>query len=409
MNNVLNEGMNMKTFKTAPDFNPKVYEDAISAAIKKVSANLEIFKDKFPASSTLGNVYPFNKHGSSRNANPENKEGVNIGWTTGFWTGILCLVLEHTGEKRYLEAIEIQVNSFIERIKYQIDCDTHDIGFLYSLSCIAAYKLTGNEAAKFAALRAADHLMTRFVETAGILQAWGDMNDPNERGRMIIDCLLNLPLLYWASEVTGDSHYKDAAYSHALKSLEYIVRADGTTYHTFFFDVDTGDPRFGQTKQGRSDDSCWARGQAWGIYGFVLSYLYTKDDRFLEVSKILSNYFLNRSPEDLVVYWDLDFADGSGEPKDSSASAIAVCGLLELAKHLPDDKEKQYYSHAAEKITKSLFENYSTWQNEASNALLLHGVYHKNYNHGVDEANLWGDYFYLEALTRITRNWKLYW
>ncbi|MEH7493859.1 glycoside hydrolase family 88 protein [Neobacillus niacini] len=407
--NVINEGMKMAVFESKPDFDPGIFQRALKDVIKKVNGNLELFTDKFPASSTIGNVYEFNKHGNTRDANPENNEGINIGWTTGFWTGILNLIYEHTGDERYIKAIETQVNSFKDRIEKEIDCNTHDLGFLYSLSCVAAYRLTGNEAAKTAALAAAKHLMSRYVEVAGILQAWGDMNDPSERGRMIIDSLMNLPLLYWASEITGDSLYKNAADNHAQKALKYIVRDDGTTYHTYFFDTYTGDPKNGNTLQGHADDSCWARGQAWGIYGFVLSYLYTNDSRFLEISKVLANYFLNRSPEDLVVYWDLDFTDGSGEPKDSSSSAIAVCGLLELVKHLSEEGEKQYYTNAAMKIMKSLYDRYSTRNDEGSNALLLHGVYFRKYNHGVDEANLWGDYFYLEALTRLIKNWNPYW
>ncbi|HZG87989.1 glycoside hydrolase family 88 protein [Paenibacillus sp.] len=406
---VNNEGMNEERFKRRTDVDRSVFQTAVSDAMAKVRSNLDVFQDKFLTSSTVGNVYSLNVYGDTPTANPDKIPGANVGWTTGFWTGILNLAYELTGEQEYLYVVERQVNSFEDRIERKIDVNTHDIGFLYSLSCVAAYKLTGNETAKAAAIRAADHLMTRYVQAAGIIQAWGNMDDPNERGRMIIDCLMNLPLLYWASEVTGDGGYKDAAYQHALNAYKYIVREDGTTFHTYFFDVFTGEPLKGKTVQGYSDDSCWARGQAWGIYGFALSYVYTKDVRFLEMSKILANYFLNRSPEDLVVYWDLEFTDGSDEPKDSSSSAIAVCGLLELVKHLSDEEEKQYFFNAAMQITKSMYEHYSSRHEETSNALLLHGVYFKMYNHGVDEANLWGDYFYLEALTRITKDWNLYW
>ncbi|MEK5061424.1 glycoside hydrolase family 88 protein [Paenibacillus sp. FSL H7-0326] len=406
---IINEGMRNEVFRSEPDFHPEVYREAFAAAISKVEGNLNGFKGGFPTSSTIGNVYALNVHGDTRDANPQKIQGANVGWTTGFWTGILCLTYEQTRDEQYLKTIEAHIDSFIDRIERKIDCNTHDIGFLYSLSCIAAYKLTGNEAAKSAALSAANHLMSRYVEAAGIIQAWGDMNDPNQRGRMIIDCLMNLPLLYWASEVTGESSFKDAAYAHAQNALKHIVRPDGTTYHTFFFDIDTGEALRGNTLQGHSDESCWARGQAWGIYGFVLTYLYTQDARFLEMGKLLANYFLNRCPDDLVAYWDLDFTDGSGEPRDSSSSSIAVCGLLELVKHLSDEEEQRYYTNAAKKITKSMYDHYSSKKDAASNALLLHGVYFKKYNHGVDEANLWGDYFYLEALTRLTKDWQLYW
>jgi unsaturated chondroitin disaccharide hydrolase len=406
---VTNEGMKMEVFKNKPEFDKNIFQQAIKEAIKKVNANLEVFKDKFPDSATFQNVYPLNTHTANPGDEPISDEGANVGWTTSFWTGSLWLAHELTGDDRYLQTLEAHTQSFKERAEQEIDINTHDLGFLYSISCVAAYKLTGSEDAKSAAITAADLLMRRYVEVAGILQAWGNMEDPNQRGRMIIDCLMNLPLLYWASEVTGDNSYKEAAIRHAQNALKYIVREDGTTYHTYFFDTETGEPKFGKTFQGHSDNSCWARGEAWGIYGFALSYLYTKDDKFLEMSKTVANYFLNRSPEDLVVYWDLDFTDGNGEPRDSSSSAIAVCGLLELIKHLPDGEEKQYYSNAAHKILFSLYENYSSRNAESINALLLHGVYAKPFNYGVDEANMWGDYYYLEALARVTKDWNPYW
>lgn len=398
----------MEAFKTeVPDYT-SIFNEAMKDAFGVVDHNLETFHDLFPESATVNGFYPLNTHLCTPGAAPSEEGGVNMGWTTSFWTGILWLAYERTGEEKYKKAAEAQVDSFIERIEKKIDVDTHDLGFLYSLSCVAAYKLTGNEEAKKAAIAAADYLSTRYVESATIFQAWGDMNNPNEQGRMIIDCLMNLPLLYWTSEVTGDPIYKERAELHAGKAFQYIVRENGTTYHTYFFDVATGEPKFGKTFQGYSDDSCWARGEAWGIYGFALSYHYTGNEKFLKMSMDLADYFLNRSPEDLVAYWDLDFTDGSGEEKDSSASAIAVCGLLELIKYLPEE-EQAYYKTAAYKILKALVDHYAVKDISLSNALMLHGVYSKPGNFGVDEANLWGDYYYLEALTRATADWEMYW
>ncbi len=334
-----------------------------------------------------------------------------MGWTSSFWTGILWLAYEKTKDDKFLEAAKIQVESFNERIAEKKDVDTHDLGFLYSLSSVTDYKLNGDEDSKKAGIAAADHLATRYIDSAGIVQAWGSLSNPEEQGRMIIDCLMNLPLLHWASEVTGDDRYSKIAKSHAEQALKYIVRDDGTTFHTYFFDVETGEAKFGRTAQGASDDSCWARGQAWGIYGFTLSYIYTGEKKYLEIAKTLANYFLNRSPEDFVVYWDLIYTDADGEERDSSSSAITVCGLLELVKHLEDEEEIAYYKTAAYKILESLVENYSAPRNDPnSNALLLEGVYSKPGNFGVNEANLWGDYYYVEALTRaINPDWELYW
>jgi unsaturated chondroitin disaccharide hydrolase len=252
--------------------------------------------------------------------------------------------------------------------------------------------------------------MNRFWEKPGIIQAWGRMDDPDQKGRTIVDSLMNLPLWYWASETTGDPSYYDAGLRHARQLQRYFVRADNTTYHTYYFDTETGEARFGKTAQGAADESCWARGQAWAIYGFPLSYAYSKDATFLDTASRLADYFIDHIPADHVVYWDLAFGDGSGEEKDSSASAIAACGFLELARGLPEGAQKEKYTQAAQRSVEALATHYTSRDLPESNALILHGVYSKPAGHGVDEANLWGDYFYLEALMRLARpDWKMYW
>jgi unsaturated chondroitin disaccharide hydrolase len=174
-------------------------------------------------------------------------------------------------------------------------------------------------------------------------------------------------------------------------------------------DVETGAPRYGNTQQGYADDSCWSRGQAWGIYGFLLSYIYTGDRDMIALSKRLANYFLNRLPEDYVCHWDLALL-GTDALRDSSSAAIAVCGLLELVKHLPvTDPDRARYQQWAEGIMSSLTKHYLAGSDEACNGLLKHSVYHLASNKGVDECSSWGDYFYVEALMRVTQSWKLYW
>ena len=154
----------------------------------------------------------------------------------------------------YREAAESGLSSFKKRVEERIATDTHDLGFLYSLSAVAAYRLTGNDEARSMALKAADLLAERFFPKAGIIQAWGDLSDPKECGRMIMDCLMNLPLLYWASEATGDPRYAEMAVSHARQSAAYLVREDHTSYHTYYMDVETGEPKYGNTHQGYADD-----------------------------------------------------------------------------------------------------------------------------------------------------------
>lgn len=366
---------------------------ALEYVLRKIDENMAEFVTEFPAPASINLIYP--------------RLG-NTDWTSSFWTGMLWLAYEWTGKESYRNAAEHQLDSYETRLAERKYTDTHDLGFLYTLSGVASYKLTANPRGKRLALQAADLLIDRFFEKAGIIQAWGDLNNPEQQGRMIIDCCMNLPLLYWSSLETGQRKYYEIALSHANQAANHLVREDASTYHTFYMDVITGEPRFGKTGQGYSDDSCWSRGQAWGIYGFTLSYLYTGDWKFIELSKKLANYFLNRLPGDKICYWDLYFTDGS-EERDSSAAAIAACGLLELAKYLPlTDDYRLYYENAALQMMKSLMDKYTT-EGLPANGILRHAVYGKPQNKGVDECVIWGDYFYFEALLRLVKDWKLYW
>lgn len=389
-----------------PDFNPR---PAFEAALLKINGNLKPFETLFPDNTSVKNIY------YPRRLNAQEKalglqDGANIGWTTAFWTGQLWLAYEWTGNHEYRRVGEIHLQNFKERIEKKILVDHHDMGFLYTLAAIAPWRLTGNLVARETALLAARTLMRRFHPAPGIFQAWGSMDDAEQRGRTIVDCMMNLPLLYWATETTGDPFFHHSAERHALRTAENFIRPDATTFHTFYFDTETGAAKFGQTHQGYSDDSCWARGQAWAIYGFVLSYRYTRNPLFLQASQRVAEYFLAHLPKDKVAYWDLIFNDGSPEERDSSASAIAACGLLEIARWETDRARAAQYRTAAVEMTQSLYENYSTKDDPVSNALILHGVYGKPNGNGIDEANLWGDYFYLEALMRLANpEWRIYW
>jgi len=369
-------------------------EALLGEVLARIDDNLDVFSRAFPAPSSVGGVYPAIG---------------NVEWTNGFWTGMLWLAYEASGEARYREAAEGQVRSFKRRIDGRVNIDHHDLGFLYSLSCVPAWKLTGDACARDTALEAADHLLGRYLPSAGIIQAWGDLSDPAQAGRMIIDCNLNLPLLYWASGVSGDPEYAKAADTHIEQAARYIVRADGSTFHTYFMDPRSGAPLGGKTHQGHDDSSCWARGQAWGITGFALAHRNKADPALLQLAARLANYFLNRLPDDLICCWDLVFT-GPAHPRDSSAAAIAVCGLLELAGALPaSDPDRAVYQAAAAAIVETLGDGYLLPRGKPGTGVLAHGVYHMPNRVGVDEACIWGDYFFLEALVRLTRAWEPYW
>lgn len=411
---------------------------AVTAALSIIDANLAEFGDRYPDDTTVGDRYPI--------------RAANTGWTTSFWPGMLWLAHDLTGDEKYLAAGLGHVRSFASRVAGKVDIDTHDLGFLYTLSCVTAYRRTGDREARQAALAAADHLMSRVLEPAGIIQAWGDLRDPAQRGRTIIDSLMNTPLLFWAAGETGDERYAVVARRHAEQLRDHILRPDGSTFHTFYWDVNDGSPLRGETEQGHSDDSCWARGQAWGIYGFHLNYQHTGDESFLAAARRCADHF----PVDGVPYWDLSL---TGVERDSSAGAIAACGLLALGRdedagrilgslisdyagHGPDSAPATAFLPATDPAAAftpasdpaaGFLPAAATGTGTASapmagsalrpgaglnpgsvpstaRALLRHGVYDKPKGIGVDEGTLWGDYFYLEALTRATRpGWKHPW
>lgn len=368
---------------------------ALNEALKKIDGNLSTFRTQFPSHAGEHNVYfPM-----------EN----NDGWNEGFWSGILWLAYELTGREAYKETALAQIPTFTTRITEKLGVNHHDMGFLFTPSCVAAYKLTGNEEAKHTAILAANHLVSRYCKKGKFIQAWGNVGEEDSY-RLIIDCMLNIPLLYWASEVTGDKAYDEMAYQHFNTTADNIIRQNGSTYHTFYFDKNTGAPKCGATAQGFSDDSTWSRGQAWGIYGLMLTHMYKKNKKSEELFVPVANYYLNRLPKDYIAYWDLYFTEGD-EPRDSSSAAIAACGLLEAAEVLRDEQQRATYRSAAHHIMNSLIDDYLTKNLPESNGLLLHATYSKPHNSGVDECNIWGDYFYMEALARmLTDNRiKAYW
>ena len=367
---------------------------AMDRVADQVRCNMEYFGTRFPSSATRNQTY-----------------GVidNIEWTDGFWTGLLWLCYEYTGDDAFKNLALKNVDSFLNRVEKRIELDHHDLGFLYSLSCVAGYKLTGSAEGRRAGLLAADKLMERFQEKGGFIQAWGELG-ARDNYRLIIDCLLNIPLLHWAFLETGNPVYRNAAVRHYEAACNNVIRDDASAYHTFYFDPGTGEPLKGVTRQGYSDDSAWARGQAWGIYGIPLNYRYVKDDSAFNLFKGMTNYFLNRLPEDEVCYWDLIFTDGSNQSRDSSAAAIGVCGIHEMLKYLPEvESDKNTYRHAMHCILRSLMERYTAPEIKPGNPVLLHGVYSWHSGKGVDEGNIWGDYYYMEALMRFYKDWNLYW
>lgn len=386
-----------KILLTKNEITAKEIKDALNIAISQVEKNLVEYTDFF-------------KYSNSENGFYEKSE--NIEWTTGFWTGEIWLAYEMTNNDKFKNSAIKHTKSFRERLDAHVDIDHHDMGFLYSLSCVSSYKLTGDKKARETAILASDHLLTRFIENGGYFQAWGEVGAENNT-RLIIDCLLNMPLLFWASEETGDDKYKEKALIHIKTALKNIIRDDNSTYHTYFFNKD-GQPTHGATVQGYKDGSAWARGQAWGVYGTALAYKYVKDPEYIETFEKITDFFIGNLPENLIPYWDFTFKDGSDEPRDSSSSAIAICGMLEMSKYLPKDKA-EYYTKIAKKMLKALVDTCSISDYSKSNGQITLGTYARSSefnpcnNRGLNECNTWGDYYYMEALVRLSKDWNLYW
>lgn len=367
---------------------------ALTDAIHKTRNNIVRFNGKFPHVSE-NDVYQLND---------------NDDWTNGFWSGMLWLSYELTKDDAFRDAAVGTVQSFRERLAAHTVLDHHDIGFLYLPSAKAQWMIEGDESAKQLALAAADVLMRRWRPKLGLIQAWGPEGHEKNGGRIIIDCLMNLPLLFWATKHTGDKRYEEVALLQAEKSRRFLVRGDDSSYHTFYFDQESGEPLRGGTEQGYSDGSTWTRGQSWGIYGFALLYHFTGDKRYQETSLRMAKHFLERLPEDGVVYWDFSAPITEDTKRDSSASAITICGIHELLKGLPHEHPDRHYLEAGIRIQMNgLIDGYATIGKPDAEGLLERGSYSVRGNASPDDYMIWGDYYYMEALARLTAGHKGYW
>lgn len=384
-------------FKKPYEIPREKLEGAIKHALNKLENGLPRWAEHFISESTRDFKY---------------KECENNHWCCGLHTGLHWLAYELSGNQKFYDAAQKHLLTYQERYDNKVRLDDHDVGFVYSPSCVAAYKITGDENIRKLALDAAEYLYSHSYTQKGgfILRQWTRKNE--ERGcRTMMDTLLNAPLLFWAGQETGKQEYIDAAISQNHVTQQYLIREDGSSFHHYQFEPGTYKPVKGVTWQGYSDDSAWARGQAWGVYGFAIAYDYCKDPSLIETHKAVTNYMLSRLPEDLIPYWDLIFTEGSTEPRDSSAGAAAVCGMLEMSKHLPEDApEKQIYKSAAAQMLEAVIDRCAGDNCKDYDGLICHVTHALPQGIGIDECASYGDYFYLEALMRFYNpTWERYW
>lgn len=330
-------------------------------------------------------------------------------WTKGFWPGILWTIYNGNGQvDAPLKDLAIACEEALDKILEEFYMLHHDNGFVWSLSSVAQYKLTGNPLSRRRALTAASHLAARFNLKGQFIRAWNVGPDKKSQveGWAIIDCCMNLPLLYWASEEIKDPRFKHIAMAHADTVLKYFLKKDGSVYHIVCFNPETGQHLGYQSGQGYSQDSAWARGLSWALYGLALSYRYTKELRYLEGAKKVAKFWIQATAEDRVSSWDFKAPD-TMQAKDTSASACAACGLLELSCWV-DEALGQHYLKWAEETLVELFTRYGTWDLQEE-GLLLGGTFHYMLKKGLNCSLIYGDYFFTEGLYRLKGHTQLFW
>ena len=313
-------------------------------------------------------------------------------WTMGFWPGILWYAYEASGDA----ALETAARGYTEALDFiaRQPAYDHDIGFIMFPSFGNGFRLTGDPAYKEAVLATAERLAALFNPAVGTILSW-PREVPNFGGHnTIMDNMLNLETLFWAAENGGDPAWKDIAITHADTTMRYNFRPDGTSYHVAVYDAETGAYQYSCTHQGYADDSMWARGQAWGIYGYTMVYRFTREPRFLEFAQKIADVYLARLPEDKVPYWDFCDPEIPNASKDASAAAVVASALLELSTYT-DGK----YRADAEAMLRSLYENYRA--PEGCDSFLLHSTGHHPAGKEIDYSIVYADYYFIEALLRL--------
>jgi unsaturated chondroitin disaccharide hydrolase len=324
-------------------------------------------------------------------------------WTSSFFTGMALLAWRETEDEYFLNQVLRLSPSYRDKVFIHHMDTHHDLGFLYSLFSVALYKLTGAGEHREVGLRAAELLAQRFNSKGKFIRAWGRMDEiestiENEKVRTdnmaIIDSLMNLPLLFWAANETGDANYKEVAEQHANTCLHCFIRADNSVNNIYRFDSKTGSPL------GDPNNSYWARGAAWAIYGFALAYGYTRIGRYLEASVRLAKKFITQLDEEMVPWNDFHEKPHPARVRDASAGAIVICGFQELARHQAADFEIL-------KAKQALLDRLCTDDYVDSN-LNCPGV-QKRGQAGKNGYTSWGDYYLMEALSRELGHGEVFW
>jgi unsaturated chondroitin disaccharide hydrolase len=314
-------------------------------------------------------------------------------WTGGFWAGLLWLSYEHNQSDEFLQ----HASGFTDRLLPRAhDTHNHDLGFMFFPSAIKGWLLTGKQSYHDAAMAAASALARQYNPRTRSIPGWGFFGGEDWSGSVLVDTLMNMPLLVWAVQQNGDKQLMDVVREHTATTLKHHMREDSSFYHVFKFDPETGEPLHGDTYQGLAPDSAWARGQSWAITGLAILARMTGEKSYLDASERVASYFMSQLPADGVPPWDFK-APGVDQPKDASAGAIASYGFQKLYQVTGDRRHLQ----TASKLLQALASTCGNGSDEGG--LLLHATADLPHGFGIDESTMYGDYYYLKSLMLLRK------
>jgi len=334
-------------------------------------------------------------------------------WVASFWPGQLWLAFSLTGDPRFMNSARMR-RPYFQTVLERPDWHDHDLGFLFSLSCVADWKLTGDERSRAMALRAADFLAARRRQPLRFVMCWNPMRRDTPEfaaqkvGTLNIDSMQAMALLFWAHAETGQASFAEIAHMHLETSAKYLVREDFSSYHAYEFDPRTGAPIKGFTHQGFGDESCWSRGQSWAIHGFAQSYLHSGRTEYRDMAARMADYIADKLPEDGVPLWDYDLPADRTPYRDTSAAAVTAAGLYLLAQGFGTGEDAARYTALADRMLLGLVENYDIAAQPDAQGLLKEGAAFVDLDRA-DNMLPYGDYYYVEALMRAVGHTAFFW
>jgi unsaturated chondroitin disaccharide hydrolase len=377
--------------KQTPPTGAALWQPAFDLCVRKTRGNIQRLADepKSAAWAEDGNYFAF-------------KEGFfEIGnWTSSFFSGMALIAWQETEDEYFLQQTLRLAPAYREKAVVRYLDMHHDAGFLYSLYSVALYKLTGDKQHRETGLAAAAALYQRFNQLGGFIRAWGRLDTPEQDNMAIIDCLMNLPLFYWASLETGDPKYREAAIRQADNTLKCFIRPDDSVNHAYRFDLKTGQPIGPDNYCGDAVDSYWARGASWAIYGFALSYRYTGDKKYLDASVRVLRKFLAELDAEVVPVWDFRLPPNAAPVRDASAAAVVACGIQELQRAGVTDAGLLNAKDAL--LNAICAEKYLNFDADCG------GVLRCGFGNKVAYSS-WGDYFLMEALACELHQFEPWW